>query len=557
MTNFFRLLSKAVSLGRPRAQDTGWLDALPAGDAIEALDIVRERLAGFASGNTPLDADALDTLLLIDERSRPSVAALTWQYVKAPVLASKIDERMWQAVYGHYHALAAAYKALLDRSTETPAQCPFPEKLPQLILNRIDCERCMAKWRYLRYQDIAEGAWLRLHRLYQMAERDGYALTPVSRYPGQPQTTISASYLEALMLNMLNRSNLSKIEIEIVSEWLVEWGRVMTLSVEFDELSHLFFVNLKEDAGGRRVRNIQPAEGYRYWEADKVEDLLTEVRQQLLQGDVPTGLKLLQGVGFPECLRLVEHLLADWSRNAYQRQRRAEERSVVARSMWVVNGISSVCQLVGRSADQQRMGTYSKKSSSRKMYSEPLAMGKAEGIAYPALVREKWVIENESYYGVGAKVAVEANSWLAPGRLIALDDESGSGNIPVGVVRSVRQLPGNRYYVGAELFSHMPHHVQMKNMDAEKLTEDAVGQRQDVFLSSAMTAEGLPPFTAIYLPREGRLDMPQTLLVPTMMFVANGRYELRADYKLYQIRLGRVIEQKSDWVRVVIEVLGK
>lgn len=557
MASFFQILSRAVSPFRPKALNTDWLDSLPVGDYVEALDIVKERLAEFSAEEDLRDADALATLLLIDERSRSSVASLTWQYVKAAVLANKIDERMWQAVYGHYSMLATAYRAFLDRCLDNAAQGPFQDSLPQLLLNLIDCERCMAKWRYLRYQEAAEGAWLRMHALYQLAELQECTVVPLSRYPGQPQTTISACYLEALMLNILNHNTLSKIEIEIVAEWLAEWCKMMTLSAEFDELSHLFYVDLEEDVGGRRVRNIRPASTYRYWELDKVEDLLTEVRQELQQGEVPTRLKLLQGVGFQECLRLIELLLADWSRNIYSRQRRSEQRSVVARSVQVVNGIQGVCLLTKRAADEQRMRTYSSKSSNRKIYREPLAMGNADGVDYPSLLWEEWIIENESYYGLGAVVSTGSNSWLMPGKLIAMEGESGRGNITVGVVRSVRQLPANRHYVGVELLCHTPSHVQMKNLETGQQSAVAEKQRQDIFLSSTLASEGVPGFSALYLPRDGRLDIPQTLLMPALMFVAGGLFELRADYKLYQVRLGKLIEQKNDWVRVVIEVVDK
>jgi hypothetical protein len=76
----------------------------------------------------------------------------------------------------------------------------------------------------------------------------------------------------------------------------------------------------------------------------------------------------------------------------------------------------------------------------------------------------------------------------------------------------------------------------------------------DIFLASALATQGLPPFPALYLSRDDEKDIPSTLLLPRVEFIAGGIFELRTEHHHSQVRLGRVIEQKDDWVRAEVQL---
>jgi len=554
------LIGKLQAIVKPHGEellDTGWLDELPRDNYLIAQDIVLKRLRDFVAEDNPFNSAALQALIRIDERARQNVAALTRQYVSAPALPYEIDERLWQSVYNYYHVLERAYQAFLDRYDGSLARSPIAKDAPQLLLNLVDCLRCAAKWRYLRYQSMAESGWMRLHRLYQLGESLGCVNTVLKRHPGGPDTSLMSCYLQALMLDTLNHTSMLKSEIEMLADWLSGWCGILSLDKEYSEQRHLFFVALEEDRGGRRIRHFEPASTYRYWDTDKVVLQVERLAQYVRQSSMPAGLTLPANVGYSDCHLLIEHMLVEWSRNVYRRQRRTDERDDVAKVAEVVNGVLNVCQHVknvlysrGRPLPHDELNARPLPDAEARPQAESEA--EAGSIVLPGVNGEKWTINNESKYGFGAVVNGELNLWLRPGRIIALDYEMNPDMPVVGVVRSVKQLPDNMRHVGIEVFCHTPAYVRLKNLSQSAHPQDFLPT--DIFLASALTTQGQPPFPALYLSKDDEKDILSTLLLPRVEFIAGGIFELRTEHHHSQVRLGRVIEQKDDWVRAEVQL---
>ena len=537
--------------------DTRWLDELPAGDYLGTLDAVAGQLRALAQAEVALNHAALEALIRMDEYCVRSVAALTEQYCKAPSLVYEIDERLWQSVTGHYHWLAKGYELFLDAYSSQAAGAPSVADLPRVLFNLLDCQRNLAKWRYFRYQPMAEGGWLKLHSLYRLAETYGCAMTGLSRYSDGSNTTLGACYLETLMLGTLNHTNMQKVEVELVSDWLGGWCASLRLSADYDPQRHLFFVDLDEDRTGRRIRNTEPAASYRYWDLDQVEAQIEELKLTLQQSVPHLKFPLAMGVRPQDALRLVNHLLGEWSREDYQRQRRNDDRDGVTKLAQVVNGILNVCQQVKNVSVAHPAAHDTFVSAGIEVVETTLDGEQADGQAleFPGAGAEKWHIENESRYGFGAVVNADLNLWLRPGRLIAVEDQYNLDMTPVGVVRSIKQLGGNQRYVGVEVLSHTPTYVRMRSLAHHGHHEDFLAT--DIFTAATLTTQGEPPFPALYLPKDEEKAIKSSLLMPMLEFVEGGLYELRNDRTVYQVRLGHVIEQKDDWVRVQAVMLEK
>lgn len=550
------LIDKLHALVKPKGEtyrDVRWLGDLPRDNYLAAQDLVLKRLREFVSDENPYDSESLEVLIVVDEHVRNNVAALTRQYISAPVLQFEVDERLWQSVYNYYHVLERAYQAFIDRHHQDLAGSPIATRLPQLLLNLIDTLRLSAKWRYLRYQSMSEGGWLRLHRLYQLAERLNCHRATLKRYSDTQETTLMACYLQALMLDTLNHTSMLKVEIETLADWLSRWCGVLALDNQYSEERHLFFVAQDEDRGGRRMRHFEPQSSYRYWDTDKVVLQVERLAQYARQDRIPPDLKLPVTLGFSDCLLLTEHMLVEWSRNVYRRQRRGDERDEVAKVAHVVNGIVNVCQHV-----KNVLYTVGQPLQPEDIGAHPLPVAEikqedAEGaITLPGVQGEKWTISNESKYGFGAVVRTDLNLWLRPGRIIALEYELNPAMPVVGVIRSVKQLPEGLRHVGIEVLSHTPAYVRLRNLTESAHPQDFLPT--DIFLASCVRSEGQPPFPALYLPRDEEKDVPSSLLLPRVEFIAGGIFELRTERHHSQVRLGRVIEQKDDWVRVELQM---
>lgn len=555
MVDYFRALRTIVQTSKAKMIDTRWLETLPQGDYLAAQNIVVTHLEEFLAEDHPLDQAALDALMDIDERCRSNVVALTEQYVQAISLATEIDDRLWNSVHRYYTVLTKAYQRFLNRYMEVHSS--LPHDLPQLVLNILDCRCCLLKWRYFRYQAMEEGGWLNLHQLYRLAEREGCETLPLWRHRNQGETTIEATYLRLLMLGTLSSSDMLKHEIEMVTGWLADWCGMLPMSEVYEVSRHLFYVNLDEDKGGRRTRKIQPADSFRYWDTDALVSKIARAHVEIQQGRMPAELTLARGTRLPDCQPLLEYLLTEWSRTGYQRQRRANGRKDVNKASHIVDGLEAVCQHIKNEAYARRKGRTVAKSATgaEQPFSNSAFLQLEGGSTFQDVATEKWTFVNESKYGFGAVVNADKNRWLRLGRLVSFYDGHDLQHSLIGVVRSIKHLPDDRRYVGIEVFSRRPVHVTLRNLDEKAHSRSHV--EADIFLAATLTHGGAIPFPALYLPKDGERNMPSTLLVPALEYVAGGTFELRSDPYTYRVRLGRVIEQRDDWVCVEARMLEK
>jgi hypothetical protein len=64
-------------------------------------------------------------------------------------------------------------------------------------------------------------------------------------------------------------------------------------------------------------------------------------------------------------------------------------------------------------------------------------------------------------------------------------------------------------------------------------------------------------FPALYLAKDDERDQPAMLVMPSFQFMESGLYQLRTQRQTYWVRLGDVIEQQYDWLRVGISTMDK
>ena len=107
-------------------------------------------------------------------------------------------------------------------------------------------------------------------------------------------------------------------------------------------------------------------------------------------------------------------------------------------------------------------------------------------------------------------------------------------------------------HVGIEVLCHTPSYVRLRSLPHDAREEGFLPT--DVFLAITLNTHGPAPFPALYLTKDEERDLPSTLLLPRVEFIAGGVFELRTDQHHSQVRLGRVIEQKDDWVRVEVHL---
>lgn len=480
------------------------------GDNFAAL---RDAALRLDSPATPL---TLAELIEIDRSNHPHAVKLIHQYAHTPELDAELEAQLWQTLHVYLQSLNHAYIFALQGK----ALQQDDELLGKAFMLRLDNLALLALYHYLRYQPLSDDFWSKLHEAYQMAE-GVQGVNVVS-------TGCVASYLQTLMLGTVNYTNMLKWEIALVNRWLQDWCKDISLAKEYDEKQHLYFVNLHENIGAHRMRDFTPSPSYRYWHVGNMTDALKHMKQQLEGSVLPPGFEA--DVAIPNAMHLVGQLLTEWSRTdpPYRRQRRIEDRDGVSKSAQVVHGIFNVCQHVKNIA----FANLSSATNYSHDGTDSMAAGSEEN---------SWIIENESKFGFGAVVKADLNLWLKPGRLIALDYEFNPDLTVVGVVRSIQQQSDGNCYAGIEVLSHTPTYVLLQYMDDSTSLETGSTE--------------LSP--ALYLAKDDDRNQPAMLVMPSFQFMESGLYQLRTQRQTYRVRLGGVIEQQYDWLRVGISAMDK
>lgn len=463
-----------------------WLDTFNQEDPANALESAIEQLRALAlNGN-----ERMLWLYAVDNALKLHATELMRRFSEARRLPAEDEARFWNAGSAFHDLLAAKMVGLLrelgDKSV--PAS-----EAPSIVARTLFHRGQSALWRYLRYVAIPDGWWLDTHKIFAFAEREQISTTqaPISDVP----THAAAIYLQLLLLDTLNRTNMERRQIVALSSWLAAQTDAIAIERSFEVDQQLFYVRLDEDKGGRRIRNFEPTPNCRYWRTD---ELLAEIELELEKAESGQS---------PEIdAELLHQMYAEWSRIGYKRQRRIDERNDVKKKASVAHGIYAVCQEV---------------------HSQAL------GSTHLAIEGETWGIENESLNGFGATVSAELNTWLKVGRLLTLREEMNFGMSVVAVIRSLQQIDGGNVYVGAEILSYMALYTLLQDWPVN----------------------GSQPYPGIFIAADEERLLPSSVLIPHIEYQPNAELRLKLDRRMRHVKLGKIMEQKDDWCRVAIDVM--
>lgn len=474
-------------------------DLSSSGESLSALSDARERLSAE-------QFPALPALMQTHDGLRPHLDALLQHFAEARHPEHEFEQQIWQTAHDYLQQLDLAYAFHLHEQ----AAAPLPGLMHQALLQRLECLALLAIWHYLRYQALTEFFWRELHATFRMAE-------PIAAIAG----AATARYLQVLMLDSVNRNNMTRPKIILVGSWLSRWCQDLTLAHDYDPKRHIFLVDLHVPRGARLIRQRMLGSDCRYWSVASLVARLQPMRQQLENGELPAAFPAKTSA--QNALRLVEKLLAEWSPSGAHRERRADQRQNVMKYAQVVHGILNVCQHV------KNMGFAPAQS--------------VEMMAETPSTESNWLIDNESRFGFGTFVYADFNRWLEPGYLIAMNYDLNPDLAVVGIVRSIEQRSAHKYSVGIEVLSHTPGYVRLQQLS-----------------ESGGSLERLPPFAALFLPQpdeqytQGEREQPGTVVMPILDYVPAGLYELHTPQMEHVVQLSEVLEQQADWIRVAVSV---
>lgn len=559
----FPILGKLIRRKRTPIKDAAdirWISDLPRDNPLAAVDTVIQKLAAIVTIDMPLESWRLKALLLIDARCRHHVLALEQQYISVQKLRPELDDKMWDSIYAWCRYLARGYHAFITDHVAHPDHSGFQHSyLPLIVARAMHHQANIARWRYMRYLGMPEGGWLLLHRLYTLSEREGFAMRMLKFYDDQPEVSVGERYVEALMLDTLNRTNMTKLQIEMVNGWLGNWLKAISISRTYDEQRFLFFTDVQEDRAGRRIRNFKPTPGCLYWDTDPMMLKIQHIRKGLEQGKSAADMRLDCTCKPAECIQLLGQLLTEWSRTDYQRQRRSEDRKAVMSTAIVANGLTNAWQQikdVSQSANQ-RNGSYvaiDDRSFEERLaaHSIPIA-SRGPVIAFAGAAGERWMISDESASGFGAFVGADIASWAKLGRLVTLVTEDNRSQVALGVIRSIKQQSNGQRHIGIEVITRQASAVHLTDRMPQPISRPS----GDLFIDATLINPGVITLHGLLIPADKKRGLAISLMLPRAEFNPSSIYEISRNKDSRLIRPGNILEQNDDWVRILIGKTGE
>lgn len=542
---------------------TQWMNELPLGDMHAAHEQVVKTLRDYNAQKLPATRDRIAALFHLDAGAQEILRGLQAQYLLNPRMSRAIESRLWNAVFAYCQEILQAYHGHVMEYVANPGGSKIKSSLPLMIARAIHYFALDAKWCYFRYERVNPKLWKRMHNLYHLAEYEEFERQPLKLYEQQDATgtSISNLYLRALMLDVVNSGSLLPRQIDLVDHWLADFTRDLVLEKEFKPSRHVFFVDLNEMRGARRVRRVEPGESKRYWDTFALKDRLDRIKADLTQGEAPARLGLTEDCKLPACLELLERVIALWSPTV-KRAQRAHERKRVMRQIDVVRGMEQICANVQMDNEQARAQQLAREGESGLSYDEmldvhlygfvtkrtqlKLEQGRDDK---PALRQppERWVMENESEHGYGALIEAQADDWLRLGKLVGLKPER-NGPWVVAVIRRMTHLNPAQYSVGMEVLSERP---------------VALWLRASRHAESGYTIDGIDsvdvvlPTPALFLKGDAAAGQPDTLLIQSAEYASGRQLWFNARGTSYNIALKQAVERGDDWLRVTFQVLSQ
>lgn len=556
MKSLFRKLVGISPSDSHTINSLDWLNTLNSMDDITAIQTTNKKLADLLEEVSISDNARFKALLNIDEQCHPRVSKIAAQYVKVENLRSELETDIWEAVYFYYRHLYNGYRKLVSDYTSPEGQVIFSfDYLPLILMRAVHAGFMMNKWRYFRQQAATDAIWLNMHRMYQVAEQESLTRVPVVLYPGSLETNIEESFAQAWMLDNLSHNNMNKQDIDIANNLLGKWVKGITIAKSYEAERFLYFADLTQDKGGRRIRNFQPATSCRYWETEhictRIQAVATALKEK--QSLEKYGLEELER--YPTARNLLNKLYAEWSLKGYRRQRRRQDRKAVIKTATIAYGIENACLQVKRIVNDHPVNRGKFTNDSRSL-EERIAAHSVASLApatlYVGAAGERWVLVDEGASGYGALVNQALEEGVRLGKLIAMVCEDNRQQVVLGIIRSIKLQPNHQRRIGIQIISRNAIWIQLSH--AVAILDAPIAEDEFMINSRGMT-ERLLAFSGLYIPPEAGLAGSPSILIPRMEYQHNGIYQVIKMKEKTAIQLSSALEAKDDWARAACPAL--
>lgn len=524
-----------------------WAPALKDLDDISAIEYSSQQLNHEFKNNAFNDELYLQALFAIDEKTHTIVERITNQYITIENISIELEERLTHSVFLYHRQMFLIYLAVIENFGRNNHPC-----LLLMLARAMNSATQMIKWRYYTYNSAPASVWQQLSQLYLIAETQFLLDHPVQVYEDQPSTTLTITYIQICMLGSLESLSFKRQQIELVGKMLHKWASKVVIESAYDEKRHLFYVDTAKNVPAKRIRNFKPADTYRYWCFDSINSKIELCASALEFNIAPKQLAMDEFSCNKYFLPTLEVLRTEWSRNEYKRQRRGEERKKTVKSATTSYGYVDTCYQIKQYENLQvQRGEKSyqgEKSFEERLASHYVVKGRSEpNIIYVDLGAGYSNIVDESSKGIGMRISKQANE-VSLGMMVGVSVKEQKYGTRVGVIRSIKPIPGNELQIGVEVLSRNAFCVEAKNVSMSALKTRATVNSADDIANSF--SAGAAKFTCLFLPEEYGVSTGETLIVPRIQFNTTDVFHINVLGAELMVKFTDTLERHEDWIRV-------
>lgn len=387
-----------------------WLKSLPAESDYDTHHALVEGLERFNADNVDSNAERLKILMEIEEVGLPLQLRIVEQYVRNQASFRLAKQALWRESWAFWSLLAVAWVKLLKQAYKGPAHIELQPWRAEIAMRALRYAGLAMRWDYHRSQPPSTSAWRRVHKIYRLVERDGYAETAVTL--NARETSCAREYALTVLLGLTHPLGYKTQEIETIAQLLESFSELPLPQPNLEPGRHTHAVDLSVNEGAFLLDDSQPTgKRLRYF-------AITPLIEHLESLD---PLKSQEGEG--GLYRQTANLIA---RGGVRRNRQRNSRFG---QVWVASGMANIlASLAGGESGRPRHAT------------------------------ERWMLRDESTEGMG--FGLDQSTALPHGRLIAVSWNPSENVWQLLAIRWNQEEAG-QLLVGAQRLSRHPKRVEV------------------------------------------------------------------------------------------------
>lgn len=485
---------------------------LPASDAAKALEEVTYWLETLNQTEGFGLARRFENVDLLDGAAKNHVRKLAQDYLLMPRQMKFQENRLWNAIFGFWKQLGDAYILCLDQhESATLGLTSIRKNLAVIAARAMRVLTVQLKWILLRYGPVEPRVWSEIARLYQVAEKKGFADNVIAVYPGvHSESTVKREFLKAMMLSASSSDGLPPARQEIAERTVAHFASAFRFSTKLEGCTHCFDLAAPK-APVRLFKGAGPTATLRFFGAGEGLAGLNQLTGQVVEtGHVPTDVNLGGSNDKEVVIGTLKHLAQYWSDTPPER---GSERQKITGRITVVPGLNDILQTIDPSND------------------DTLDFSQEQ----PA---ESWLVENVSDGGYGAIIPTVKNDWIKVGTLVGVQNEINK-YWGIGLIRRISRDEYNQRRVGIQVLSKTAIPIKITRPGSISWFNANRGPQPAILLSTAPDTQGeigVVMREGIYNPRDSLEMMVRDksyLLMPSRMVEGGEDFDW-AKFKVMQ-----------------------